>query len=182
MTAPRVVAVVGSRREESRTRVALDAALAAAADAGAETDCIDLGRADVPLYHPGEDEPGDVGELLARMRRADGVLVGSPVYHGSYASTFKNFHDYCGSDEFEGTVSGLLAVAGGENYEGTLEHMRATLRNVHSLVLSRQVGIPHASNSFEDGRLDDENVAKRLRTLGTEVTEYAERLDGESLD
>jgi len=114
----RIVAVSGSRSADSTTRAALSVALDAAADAGAETGMIDLGTVDLPLYHPAEDVQGDSERLTRLVREADGVLAGTPVYHGSYSSTFKNFHDFCGSDEYENTAVGLLATAGGGSYGG----------------------------------------------------------------
>jgi len=84
----RIAAISGSRRAESTTRAALRVALDAAADAGVETDLIDLAVVDLPLYHPDEDKQGDSEALKRRVREADGVLAGTPVYHGSYSSTF----------------------------------------------------------------------------------------------
>jgi len=164
---PRVAAVCGSRSADSATRVALRHALEAAADAGATTDLIDLGAVDLPLYHPDRDDAdsGDAVAVLERTAAADAVLVGSPVYHGSYASAFKSYHDYCGSDEFEDTVVGLVAVAGGSNYGRTLEHMRSTLAHVGADVLSEEVGVPSGSSAVADGRVVDEDVADRLDSL-----------------
>ncbi len=179
MEAPLVVAICGSRRTGSYTRKALEIALDGAEAAGAETELVDLRTADVPLYDPDADaaEMGDVADLMELVERADGVIVGSPVYHSSYSSTFKNFHDFCGSDEFEETVCGLLATAGGSNYEGTLEHMRATMRGVHAFVIPRQVGIAGASRAFDDdGNIPDEGLEERVLGLGEEVVEYACRL------
>jgi azobenzene reductase len=93
---PLVVGVTGSRRDGSYTRRTIEHALAAAEHVGAETDHVDLGNTDLPLYDPDRDasEQGEAVDLLARVRAADAVLVGSPVYHGSYSSTFRNLHDY----------------------------------------------------------------------------------------
>jgi NAD(P)H-dependent FMN reductase len=171
----RVVAVSGSRRDGSYTRLALARALEAAGVAGAETELLDLGAVDLPLYHPDQDDQGAEADLTRRMRRADGVILGSPVYHGSYSSTLKNFHDYCGSDEYEDTVVGLLAVAGGSSYGSTLDHMRITVRNVHGWVLPNQVGVPNASRRFENGRLVDEDLRDRVDELGRLVARHAGR-------
>ncbi|MGM0591871.1 MAG: NADPH-dependent FMN reductase [Halobacteriota archaeon] len=171
----RVVAVSGSRRDGSYTRIALRYALDAAADAGAETDFIDLGAVDLPLYHPDIDEQGDSVDLLGRMRLADGVILGSPVYHDSYSSTFRNFHDYCSYDEYENTVAGLLTVAGGASYGSTLEHMRSTVRGVHGWVLPHQVGIASASSKFEGGEFVHDGLRQRTEKLGRLVAEHAER-------
>ncbi|WP_101295260.1 NADPH-dependent FMN reductase [Halegenticoccus soli] len=180
-----VVAVSGSRREGSYTRAALRYALDAADEAGADTDFIDLGAVDLPLYHPDIDEQGDSPDLLRRVREADGVIVGSPVYHGSYSSTFKNFHDYCSFDEYEDTAVGLLAVAGGGSYGSTLEHLRSTVRGVHGFVIPHQVGIRSAYEKFEevpsiqgDGEgieyeFVDEPLRERTEKLGRKVAAHA---------
>jgi NAD(P)H-dependent FMN reductase len=181
--APLVAAVSGSRREGSHTQTALRHARDAAAAAGAETDFIDLGDVDLPLYHPDADdeEQGEAAALKARVRAADGVILGSPVYHGSYSSTFKNFHDFCSFDEFEDTVVGLLAVAGGGTYSSTLDHMRVTVRGVHGLVIPHQVGIRGAYDAFDDdGEFTDADLAERVQELGREVTAHARVLPPEA--
>ncbi|WP_435146614.1 NADPH-dependent FMN reductase [Halobaculum sp. P14] len=189
---PRVVAVCGSRRDGSYSKTILRYALDAAADAGADTDFIDLGdpSLDVPLYHPDVDaaEAGDVAALLERVRAADGVLLASPVYHGSYSSTFRSFHDWCSHDEYEDTVVGLFVVAGGGSFEATLEHMRATVRGVHGWVPPLQVGVRNASDKFDDRddpdagdgigadsryALSDDPTYDRTVTLGRRVAHYA---------
>ncbi|EJN59631.1 NADPH-dependent FMN reductase [Halogranum rubrum] len=171
-----VVAVCGSRRDGSHTKTALEHALAAAEAAGADTDLIDLGAVDLPLYHPDEDAQGESAELVRRVRDADGVILGSPVYHGSYSSTLKNFHDYCSGDDYEDTVVGLLTVAGGSSYGATLEHMRSTVRNVHGWAIPQQVGIPRAYDQFEDGELVEDGIRERIEALGRLVAEHADAM------
>lgn len=175
----KVVAVSGSRREGSYTRAALQHAIDGAEEEGAETDVIDLGAVDLPLYHPDEDEQGDSEVLCRIVREADGVVVGSPVYHGSYSSTFKNFHDYCSFDEFEETAVGLLATAGGGSYGSTLEHLRSTIRGVHGWIVPHQVGIRSAYEKFDDGVLVEEGLRKRTEKLGRQVTRHARHLEAD---
>ncbi len=173
----RIVAISGSRRDASTTKAALRVALGAAAEAGADTELIDLGAVDLPLYHPDTDDQGDSDRLRGLVREADGVIAGSPVYRGSYSSTFKNFHDFCGSEEYEYTAVGLLATAGGGSYGGTLEHMRSTFRNVHAWVVPHEVGIRGASRVIDDdGHFRDDDLRRRTERLGRIVTEHAERL------
>ncbi|MFP8957790.1 NADPH-dependent FMN reductase [Natrialbaceae archaeon A-CW3] len=178
--APHVVAVSGSLREESYTRTALNYVLRAAAEAGAETTLLDLREYDLPVYDPDVDGQGD-GEAAKRIvRDADAVALGTPVYHGSYSGALKNFHDYCGWDEYEDTTVGLLATAGGGTYGSTLDHLRITVRGVHGWVLPHQVGLRKASNKFEadpdaiDGRaFIDPKLEERVEKLGRMLTEYA---------
>lgn len=171
---PTVVALCGSLREHSYTRTALGHVLAAARDAGAETELVDFREVDLPMFNPDIDEQGESVEFLRTVREADAVVFGSPVYHNSYSATLKNALDYCGFDEFENTTVGLLAVAGGGSYGSTLDHMRIVARGVHAWVLPHQVGIRGASGEFDDGEFTDENLAARVAQLGTKAVEYAD--------
>ena len=67
-----VVAVAGSLRETSYTRVCLRHALRAAERAGATTELLDLREFDLPPYDPdGDGSDGD--RLAAAVRGADAV-------------------------------------------------------------------------------------------------------------
>ena len=173
--APKVVAVCGSLRDASHTRKTLQHVLAAAEDAGADVELIDLQEWDLPLFDPDYDEQGDSAAIKRLTREADAVVLGSPVYHGSYSSALKNYMDYCGFDEFEDTTVGLVAIAGGGTFGPTLEHMRAVCRGVHAWVLPHQVGIRNAYDAFDsDGEFEDAKIAERVETLGREIVEYAD--------
>jgi NAD(P)H-dependent FMN reductase len=169
----RVAAVCGSLRDDSYTRLALRRALGAADDLGAETDLVDLRALDLPVFDPDREEVPAEAELTDRLCAADSVLLGSPVYHGSYTSALKNALDYSGFDEFENTTVGLLAVAGGAFPTGPLDHLRLVCRAVNAWVLPHQAAIPQAHSEFEDGRLTDESLAERVDVLGRRAVEYA---------
>ena len=170
---PVVVALAGSMRDGSYTRAALRHVLDAAEEHGAETELLDVREYDLPVFDPDEDEPPDATELKRKIREADSVVWGSPVYHGSYSAAFRNVHDYCGWDEYEDTTVGLLATAGGGSFGSTLDHMRVTARGVHAWVLPHQVGIRNARHKIEDGDIVDEDIAERVRTLGEQAAKYA---------
>ncbi|WP_327050625.1 NADPH-dependent FMN reductase [Halomicrococcus gelatinilyticus] len=175
MDAPTVVALCGSMRDESKTRAALEHALDAAAEAGAGTELLDVREYDLPVFDPDAETPPAAEELKRTIREADAVILGSPVYHGSYSAAFRNVHDYCSFDEFEDTTVGLLATAGGGSYASTLDHMRITVRGVHGWVLPHQVGIRNASDKFdEDGEFLDDALEERTRKLGRQAVEYAD--------
>ena len=173
---PLVVGVSGSRRDGSHTLKAVDRALEAAAAAGAETELIDLASVSLPLYHPDEDDRGDAADLKRLVRRADGVVLGSPTYHRTFSSTFKNFHDYCGGDEFEDTIVGLVAVAGGSvSLAGTLNGMRVTVGGVGGTTIATQAGVPNARDQFDDGAFLDPDVEEGVAAVGREVAVRAGR-------
>lgn len=170
---PHVVAIAGSLRDDSTTRLALERALSAAESAGATTRLVDLREYDLPVFDADDREVGDADRLKTAVERADGVLLGTPVYHGSYSGALKNALDYLSKDEFEATTVGLLASAGGSFPRPTLEHLRTISRTLGAWTLPHQVAIPDAGSRFEDGVLIDEDLAERVDTLGTDVVRYA---------
>ena len=169
-----VAAVCGSLREGSYSRTALRRALDEAENAGASVDLVDLREFDLPVFDPDVDDQGDATELTERIRRADSVLLGTPVYHGSYSSALKNALDYCGFDEFENTTVGLLCVAGGSFPVTSLDHLRSVCRALNAWVIPHQVALPRARDKFDETELIDEGDADRVRTLGRRAVEYAD--------
>ena len=167
-----VVAISGSLRDVSYTRLAARRVLDAAESRGATTDLIDLRDLDLPVYDGDAGEAGDADELAKRVRRADSVLLATPVYHGSYSAPLKNALDYCGFDEFEHTTVGLLAVAGGSFPTTALEHLRSVCRSLNAWVLPHQAALPRVSSRFEGGELVDETMAERVDTLGVRLVQY----------
>ena len=168
-----VAAVCGSLREGSYSRTALRRALDEAENAGASVDLVDLREFDLPVFDPDVDDQGDAAELTERVGRADSVLLGTPVYHGSYSSALKNALDYCGFDEFENTTVGLLCVAGGSFPVTSLDHLRSVCRALNAWVIPHQVALPRARDKFDETELVDDGDADRVKTLGRRAVEYA---------
>ncbi|WP_226010062.1 NADPH-dependent FMN reductase [Halomicrobium salinisoli] len=173
MTETHVVAICGSLREESYTRRALRIALAAAGEAGASTELLDLREWDLPVFDADEKDAGEAEQFRQQVQAADSILLGTPVYHGSYATPLKNALDYCGFDEFEKKTVGLLCVAGGSFPITALDHLRSVCRSLDCWVIPHQAAIPRASNAFRGDELTDESTEDRVRTLGREAVEYA---------
>jgi NAD(P)H-dependent FMN reductase len=169
-----VVALCGSLREGSKTRVALTVALDAARERGATADLLDLREYDLPLFDADEDDPGDAAALTRAVREADAVLLGTPVYHGSYSSPLKTAIDYCGFDEFEGTTVGLLAVGGGRFPVTALEHLRSVCRALDAWVLPHEVAVPRSHEAVQDDAVTDADLRDRVETLGERAVRYAD--------
>ncbi|ACV48312.1 MULTISPECIES: NADPH-dependent FMN reductase [Halomicrobium] len=173
MTRTNVVGICGSLREGSYTRQSLQIALTAAQAAGGDTDLLDLREWDLPVFDPDAEDAGDAAAFRERIREADSILLGTPVYHGSFSTPMKNALDYCGFDEFENKTVGLLCVAGGGFPVTALEHLRSVGRSLDCWVIPHQAALPRASSAFEDGQLVDEAMRDRVETLGREAVQYA---------
>ncbi|MFH5802214.1 NADPH-dependent FMN reductase [Haladaptatus sp. CMAA 1911] len=170
---PYVVAVCGSRREASYTRRALHEVLVGVKAAGGTTELLDLAKLDLPPLDPDIDGARDGGVVRRTIREADAVILGTPMYHGSYSGVLKNALDYCGFDEFETTTVGLLVVSGGPFPTPALTHLRDVCRSLHAWVLPYQAAVPQTRTAFDDDGIIDEDLRERVRTLGVRAVEYA---------
>src|SRR5580704_19109514 len=112
----RVVGICGSLRKKSYTRLALKLALRGAEEAGAEARLIDLRDYQLVFCDggdSGEEPPKDVVRLCEEVKRAEGILLATPEYHGGYSGVLKNALDLMGFDEFEGKMVGLVGISAG---------------------------------------------------------------------
>jgi FMN reductase len=186
----KVVGVGGTLREGSASLGALRRSLAAAGEAGAETELLDLRELGLPMYEPGkaleEYGPG-VGRLVDELRGADAVLISTAAYHGTLAGVTKNaldFAQFLGGEErpyFDGKVVGLISTAGGDqaatNANGAMVHVVHALRGV---VAPLMVTIPKTwQRSDEEGNITDGGYGKRLDRLGRLVVELTEKVGAE---
>jgi NAD(P)H-dependent FMN reductase len=169
-----VVAVCGSLRDDSHTRKALAHALRGVEAAGGTGELLDLREFDLPPYDPDREAQGDGERLAAAVRDADAVLLGTPMYHGSFSGVLKNALDYCGFDEFEGKTVALLGVAGGSFPVTALEHLRSVCRSLNAWVVPHQAAVPRSSNAFEGDQFRDDDLAERVATLGRRAVQFAD--------
>jgi FMN reductase len=183
----RVVGIGGTLREGSTSLGALRRSLAAAEDAGAGVELLDLNELKLPMYEPRKplDEYGDnVRRLIETIRQADALLISTAAYHGTLAGVTKNALDYVqflGKDEhpyLDGKVVGLISTAGGEqaaaNANGAMVHVVHALRGV---VAPLMVGVARTwQRTDERGDFTDDDFGRRLDDLGGLVVELAEKL------
>ena len=174
----KVVGISGSLRPGSYSRKAVSIALEGAEKSGAQTELLDLRDYDLPFSSGNPRErnyPQDVYKLREKIRNADGVILGSPEYHGGMSGVLKNALDLMGFKEFEGKLIGLIGVSGGlMGASNALVSLRNVGRALHAWVIPEQVSIPRAWKKFnQDGSLRDEVLQDRLRRVGEQVAHYS---------
>jgi FMN reductase len=173
----RVVGICGSLRNGSYTRMVLTIALQGAEEAGAQTQLIDLRDYQLVFCDGGDNEqlPKDVLRLRDEVKRAHGIILATPEYHGGYSGVLKNALDLMGFDEFEGKMLGLVGVsAGSMGALGALNALRSVGRAVHAWVVPEQAGVPRVGDAFDEkGNCKDKSVEKRLKAVGRQVAKFA---------
>lgn len=177
----KVAAICGSVRPGSYTRAALKIALQGAAEFGAEVQLIELRQYDLPFVGMMEerDYPGDVHRLRNEIAQTQGIILGTPEYHGSLSGILKNALDFLSARELEGKVCGLVGVAAGrQGAANALNSLRIIGRNLHAWVLPREVSIGEAYSVFDDhGNIRDRKLENRLRDIGRLTARFAAVLE-----
>jgi FMN reductase len=137
MTRPYIVGLGGTTRVGSSTEKALSVSLKAIAEQGADTLLLCGNDLDVPAYNPGGTPNPAARRIVAEMRRADGIILGTPGYHGGISGLVKNALDYTEDLKadrrpyFEGRAVGCIATAAGE--QGAVTSLIALRSVVHAL-------------------------------------------------
>src|SRR5437867_4317868 len=172
-----IAGISGSLRAGSYTRRAVECALQGAADSGAQTQLIDLNEYQL-VFRSGKDEtgyPDDVFRLRQHVKQAEGVVLGTPEYHGSFSGVLKNALDLMGFDEFEGKMIGLVGVSGGRmGAFDALNSLRNIGRALHAWVIPEQTSVPEAWKVFsEDGKIADPQLEQRLKEIGRQVARFS---------
>jgi FMN reductase len=126
MTSPlKIVGFAGSSSRPSRTRNLVEAiADAAARRSGASVSIYDLTE-----IHPSlgstldpRHAPHDLQELIAEITDADALIVGSPVYKGTYTGLFKHLFDLIEPKALKDKPIVLSATGGSERHALVLDH------------------------------------------------------------
>ena len=153
-----IIGILGSPREDGNTEILLDAALEAAAAAGATTEKIRLSELDFSgctecedCYATGECSiSDDMGKLYEALERADRILLASPIFFMGLPSQPKAMIDrtqcywaqkymlkedfpYRGEADRQGAFIGVGATRGEKLFDGTI----LTLKYFFDAVASR---------------------------------------------
>jgi FMN reductase len=114
-----VVGLGGGLRANSSTERFLRIALNAAEAAGASTTLLGADALRLPMYEHGAAQNAQARQLIDALRRADGIILASPAYHGTVSGLIKNALDYAEETSgdarpyFADRAVGCMAVAAG---------------------------------------------------------------------
>lgn len=121
----RIAGFAGSLSTPSRTRTLVETiATRSAARFGAEAATWDLTDLQPSLGAAGTLDALDAGTraIVDALLAADALIVGSPVYKGSYTGLFKHLFDLIEPGALAGKPVLLTATGGGDKHALVLEH------------------------------------------------------------
>lgn len=157
MTRTKIMGIVGSLRSGSVNRALARAAAASVAD-DVDFEFVDL--ADVPLYNGDIEEaglPAAVQALHDAAAAADGIMIFSPEYNGSFPAVTKNAIDWLTRPpkSWEGKAVSMMVLTpgprGGASFRG---HFDAII-GFQPVRLYPSLGIGDYGSKLTEGELTD---------------------------
>jgi len=170
---PKVIAVSGSLRKASLTRVLTDIAYDHAKKV-ADADYLDLAKAGVEWFRGWEEDYGaSTREAVEKLTGADVLVLGSPVYDGLLSSPLKNLFEHVEYKSLEGKVAGFIIKSG-----STISSLQVQGQLVALMNYFRVISNPRAVYAFDEhfdaqGRLKDREIKSRVERLVDETIEMS---------
>lgn len=163
-----LVTVSGSLRSGSTTAVLVRAIAEALAPDAASVD--DTARLDIELAPLAIDiatalTGGDVSPALRSaldaVEGARALIVGTPIYRGSYTGLFKSFFDLVHHDRIAGVPVLLAAGGGSDEHSLAIEHeLRPLFAFFRAAVLP--LGVYSRGGDYSEGRIASEALRARI--------------------
>jgi FMN reductase len=182
VSSPYIVAVGGTLRPGSSTEKAMQHVLRAAERGGARVRLISGPSLQLPMYQPENPErSAGARDLVAQLALADGIILGSPGYHGSISGFVKNALDYAEDlrtdvrPYFTGRPVGCIATAGGwPAAVNTLGALRDIVHALRGWPTPMGAAINSADCVFDDhGDCLVPRVAQMLELIAGEVLGFS---------
>jgi FMN reductase len=178
---PYIVGLGGTTREGSSTEKALSLALRAAASRGADTLLLCGSDIDLPAYVPGAASNAKATRITAELGRADGIILGTPGYHGGLSGLVKNALDYTEDlrsnkrPYLEGRPVGCVVTAAGEQGAvTTLVALRSVVHALRGWPTPLGVTIVTSDQAFDAaGNCISPRIETQLRILSQQVVDFA---------
>lgn len=124
------------------------------------------------FHHNPDNSPYPVVRKFAkRIKESDGIILGTPLYHGSFSGLLKNALDNLPSDAFKGKIVGLVSNAGGMPNTQPVEHLRSIVRTMYGYTTQTQI-VTSEDDYFSDGdgyKINNQEIYSRAKRLTQEM-------------
>ena len=179
---PLIVGIGGTTRPGSSSEKALRYSLALAEAQGADVELFDGASINLPMYTPESSVRSEGAQkMIAALRRANGVILSTPCYHGSVSGLVKNALDYtedmCKDREpyVDGRAVGLIVCGHGWQSTGVvLSAFRSIVHALRGWPTPMGVAINTLAEHFDErGTGMGEQSARQMAIMVGQVIEFA---------
>ena len=170
--------VLGSVRKNRRSLNAARLIASRVAEAGHETELIDLKGLELPMFDEEPESETHSGVVVFRqvMARADAVIWHTPEYNHSFTSAIKNAIDYL-DEEIRRKPSAVAALGGLSGGVRAAEQLKQVLIELHSVPIRDGVHFTDARSLFDaEGQLLKPEFIPRIDLMVRELVWYARAL------
>ena len=164
-------------------------ALVAAQQLGAATEIFSGPAIALPPYDPADGHRSPAAKaFVAALRRADGIILSSPSYHGSISGLLKNAIDYAEDMRADqraylaDRAVGIIVCADGIQAMGsTLATLRAITHALRAWPTPFAAVVNSGARPFgADGDCQSAEVEQSLRLVAAQVVEFAQMRTGDA--
>lgn len=169
----RIAVIKGAVRPGNYTGMAADVVADEFRVLGIHVDVVD--PAEMELAGPGMGSTADAERMQEIVRRATGLVLTTPEYHGGMSSVIKQVIENMGfPSALAGKPVALLGVAAGRiGAIKSLEMLRSVCSHVGCLVLPGPVSVAGVNKAFaEDGSVLDPDVENQVRGVATNLLHH----------
>lgn len=176
-----IVGVGGTLRPQSSSEVALRVALRSAEAMGATVEAFAAADLDLPFYDPEDGARTDgAARMVDAFRRADGLVLASPGYHGAVSGMIKNALDYVEdlvADDrvyFADIPVGCIGVAyGSQAAVSVVAGLRTITHALRAFPTPYGAAVVSRRGLFDATGCTDPDVTAQLELVGRQVVEYS---------
>lgn len=181
----KILLLNGSIAQKSHTRTLLQYIEQLLHKEGVETLLWDLSAKPlsitIPEFHkdPSKNPDKNVQAFIREVTSADGFVLGSPLYQGSFSGVLKNALDQLHYDAFRNKPVALVSNSSSvRNAAHPCEHLRLVVRALYGYALQSQIGTADADFIEIDGELvlDNSEVKERALRLVHELIKFSDLL------
>jgi len=159
----KIIGLAGNIRRPSKTRALVTSLVAETArqcgGANAVYDVLDL-MPDLGTCLFRSDASPKLQRILQDIESADGLVVASPVYKGSYGGLFKHLIDLLDPNSLMERPVLIAATGGGQRHALMVEHQMRPLFGFFG-ASSVPLAVYASDTDFKDGELMDEQTKQR---------------------
>lgn len=175
----RIVAFSGNTHRPSRTRTLVEAV---AAELSRQRpidlkvyDLVDAGNGIAVASRSALPLPA--ARIVEAIETADALIVGSPVYKGSYAGLFKHLIDFVSPEALIGKPVVLTATGGGPRHALVVEHSLRPLFGFFS-AQTAPTAVYAGDTEISEGRVADALVRERVAQAAAELARLLDIAQG----